>query len=400
MGARLLYASAMMRWLLMVVVLVACGKKDENPKPVQESSPSPGDTEQSRTEPAGKAAAVDPAPRDDALPTAPKASKPVADQPPTRQYWQGVADGRRLAKAKKYKEAIVKFREALALFPGEPAGLSELSLALFRVEDLDTAEEIAVQAIAKSTGKQRAAALYNLGRIKEAQGEPEKAAEHYTDSLQLRANKIVSKRLASLSKEPVEALRTMEWDPVDDIKTICEESEFSYELVECQDKKITVAIKNRKGPFQEVALWQIGGTDYPEGWVVIKIEETYYRSEPLFKLLYSYDTASGSLEAAEVVDTSSGPILRFDTKNRGISRFMSWNQESSTFCGVGPSKLLTCTSPISTSNRELGWGLDDDEDPNFSEDPDKEEAVLTKIALGNDGVLMADGKKVQKLEFP
>ncbi len=117
-----------------------------------------------------------------------------------------LAAGRTAVKAKDYAAGIAAFTAALKIDPNHPAALAELGWAAYLAGDLTAAQRSTEQAIAgDAPDTTRGAALYNLGRILEDRGDKNGAAAAYQRSLQLRANKTVQERLASLTAAGADA---------------------------------------------------------------------------------------------------------------------------------------------------------------------------------------------------
>jgi len=112
-------------------------------------------------------------------------------------------EGRRLMKAKKSKEAIAAFREAIAAQYDSAIAYSELSWAAFTSGDLSTAKEAASKSIGFGDDLPivQAMSYYNLGRAKEEEGDRPGAIDAYQASFRLRQHPAVRKRLEALSAE-------------------------------------------------------------------------------------------------------------------------------------------------------------------------------------------------------
>jgi hypothetical protein len=133
-------------------------------------------------------------------------ARPAPPAPPTitkearATYRKQLEAGRKAAKATRWPEAIAAFEAALAAVPGDDRALSELSFAAMSAGDATRARDAGRRAVLAATeAKIKAAALYNLGRVEEST-QPTLAASLYRQSLALRPNKIVEKRLAELGK--------------------------------------------------------------------------------------------------------------------------------------------------------------------------------------------------------
>jgi tetratricopeptide (TPR) repeat protein len=117
-----------------------------------------------------------------------------------------LAEGRKLSKEKQYKQAIAEFDKALLTAPNDARVLAEIGYAALLDKDLARSEAASEKAlISSSDPKLRAQVLYNLGRVAEAREDKALAAKHYKQSLQLRENGEVSKRLAALGGTATEA---------------------------------------------------------------------------------------------------------------------------------------------------------------------------------------------------
>lgn len=110
--------------------------------------------------------------------------------------------GRSAVKKKDYETGIAKYEAALAIDPVEPKVLGELGWALFLAGRNDDARNRLYDALVYNRdAKSRGAILYNLGRVAEAQGQPENAADFYRRSLVLRTNDTVKARLTALAAD-------------------------------------------------------------------------------------------------------------------------------------------------------------------------------------------------------
>lgn len=112
-----------------------------------------------------------------------------------------LASGRKHAGKKDYDRAIADLEQAAARAPGNASVLSELGWTQLLAGRLDDAQATSEKALAAArTDRQRAAILYNLGRIAEARGDVATARGRYEESLRLRRNKVVKKQLDALPK--------------------------------------------------------------------------------------------------------------------------------------------------------------------------------------------------------
>src|SRR5262245_6039844 len=184
----------MRRLAIALLLFVACGKKDED-KP----RAAPG--------------AIAEASLKDAAPVAKPAQgkRPVPISPEKRREYAGhLKSGRAHATARRWGEASAEFEKALAAVPMDDRALSELGWAALQAGDYDAAEKASADSVrVSSTPEVKAASLYNLGRVAEAKNDKDRAAALYADSLVLRPNKTVVKRLVALGK-PVPATGPMQ----------------------------------------------------------------------------------------------------------------------------------------------------------------------------------------------
>ena len=110
--------------------------------------------------------------------------------------------GRAHAKGRRYGEAMREFDRALDVLPASARALSELGWAAFQAGDHERARSANQSALRLARNDAlRAACLYNLGRLAEAQGDRDEALRQYRASLALRANDTVEARLGKLERK-------------------------------------------------------------------------------------------------------------------------------------------------------------------------------------------------------
>ena len=118
-----------------------------------------------------------------------------------RAYLGHLQEGQKLAKAKRWQPAIAAFEAAVKILPGDDRALSELSFAALSFGDFVKARDAGERSVLAASGTNvKAASLYNLGRVEEANDKLPQAAHFYRASLLLRDNKIVRERLAKVAK--------------------------------------------------------------------------------------------------------------------------------------------------------------------------------------------------------
>lgn len=113
---------------------------------------------------------------------------------------KALEEGRKKSRAKDFVGAIAAFDRALALAPDDVRVLAEVGWAAFNAGDLARADAANRRALANVTDKTlRAQILYNAGRVAEEKKDSEAARKAYAESLALRDNAEVKRRLDGVS---------------------------------------------------------------------------------------------------------------------------------------------------------------------------------------------------------
>lgn len=140
-----------------------------------------------------------------APPTASVAAKPApapaprADGPASKSARTALTDGRANARKKEWATAQKIFAAGLEAVPNDATLLAELTWAAFNAKDLDAAEAAAKHGLAVvKEPLLRAQLLYSAARVKEARSDKGAARAMYTESLGLRENAEVRRRLDAL----------------------------------------------------------------------------------------------------------------------------------------------------------------------------------------------------------
>jgi hypothetical protein len=116
---------------------------------------------------------------------------------------RALREGRAKAKATDPKGALAAFERGLKDAPGNPELMAEAAWVAFLANDLDKAGALVAAAIkASPPGALRAQALYTAGRIAERRGDNELVRRYYADSLALRENPTVRRRLQTIGGPP------------------------------------------------------------------------------------------------------------------------------------------------------------------------------------------------------
>ena len=172
---------------LSILALAACSRDDASP-PVK-PKPAPSST-------AAKTATTDPP-----APRASASAAPTITPEARRAYASHLKEGRKLAADKKWGEATTELEKALGQVPGDPRALVDLGWAALQAGDPKKAKRANREALRRAPDAEtKAKALYNLGRIAEADGKRDDAIKAYGESLRLRPNETVQKQLDALAK--------------------------------------------------------------------------------------------------------------------------------------------------------------------------------------------------------
>ncbi len=185
----------MRRAAWIVGLLAACDAAPDHPPSAHRSAP-PSATATSSVTTASSSAS----------PPGPSATEATAE-PPKPPSKSALSRGRELSRDGKWAEAEAAFRTAAEEQPESAIVYSELGWAAFNAGDLEAARTATARGLeVVSDKKQRASLLYNRGRIEEAAGKNDDAKASYQQSLALRPNDVVRKRLRSLGgkAQPVE----------------------------------------------------------------------------------------------------------------------------------------------------------------------------------------------------
>jgi hypothetical protein len=146
---------------------------------------------------------AEPKPTASTIKPAPPPADPEALAKARTLYRARLDEGRRLTKAGQHTEAIATYLQALELDPSDVVLLGELGWASFKGGDLPGARHATTHGLRFArTDEQRGMLTYNLGRVAEAEGDQARAAELYRESLTLRDNATVRKRLDALAAPP------------------------------------------------------------------------------------------------------------------------------------------------------------------------------------------------------
>ncbi len=138
---------------------------------------------------------------------APKKARPTGiGKEKARIAKDKLAEGRKLAHEKKWKDAITAFEASAAADPADARPVAEIGFAAYEAGDLDRADQANDKALPLTANSiMRAQILFNEGLVAEKRGDKSKAAARYRASLALRANDAVKKHLATVEGTPANA---------------------------------------------------------------------------------------------------------------------------------------------------------------------------------------------------
>jgi hypothetical protein len=293
------------------------------------------------------------------------------------KYAPALSRGRKLEGKHDWKAAIAAFDECLAVLPDDPVALSEIGWSAYNVPDLARAEK-STQAALKAGGSKdlRGATLYNLGLIKEAQGDKAGAIAAYRDSLKERPNETVRGQLGKL--DPAAAKELDPFKPVEMngpfkiLEAFCKEEhppsstpetdDDPGEKCECSAHAIDAGkLDKARGPIKEARIFSyqcssgrgsyeriqgtlVLGVRVAAGWFVRDLVDTrddHYCSDeikgPQFAIVEAAPGAAPALTLRIGIDEGCARSLMNETTT-----------ESFYVAGVGPSGHPSLTPAVTT----------------------------------------------------
>ncbi len=180
-----------MRKLVWVAAAFAfgCNKPAPGPAPAASSSPVLAASAPPSASVAPSVAQAPPKP----------SSGPRVSKERLAAYGAALTEGRKLGQDKQWKEAVLKFEQAVLARPGDTVALAELGFAYYNAGDDTKARGINVRALATATDPNlRAMILFNQGLVHERAGDKVAAQRHHAASYKLRANDAVKKHLEAV----------------------------------------------------------------------------------------------------------------------------------------------------------------------------------------------------------
>jgi tetratricopeptide (TPR) repeat protein len=339
---------------------------------------------------APKAAATQPSPP--ARPKTRKVSK--ADQ---RRYRAALRAGRARMAKNDVKGAVASFEQALVAIPDDARALSELGFAAFKARDLTRARQATEQSIAAAGDpKLRAASLYNLGQILEAQDKKDEALDVYRRSLALRPNIVVRDRVAALDPDarPDEPIAPVELvGPFPTLEAYCAAVAQAEPEEPCRtsaDDVPTLPKVTLEKPYQQLAMLQTGFAQScslairtAAGWFVHEefaecrlMGSRWDRSVSFDSVTLREVVAGGSKEL--ILEMQTDETFN-DTPPDAKDDEMVISTEHTRgllICGVGASGKPSCTPEV-----VVEWAHDED-NPSVLEARFEDNAIVLRLVKG------------------
>jgi hypothetical protein len=340
--------------LVCACIALGCGKSGSREAPAPPSSDDAG---------AAAAIAIDAAVRPA------RRARPAK----SKAYAVALQRGRKLAAAGDYPAAIAALQRALAAVPDDARALSELGWVAFKHGDLALADDATERSIAAAREPRlRAASLYNRGRIAEARGDRDRAADAYRASLELRPNETVAARLEGLGGEVAQALAPRPLDgPYPTIAAACAALPFYEKGWSCAAPAIDGPnqLAEPGPPYLAVRIVgenpgaYSGGESWDNCRIAIRVAAGWYLGEPITCEQYAWaksrvislDRAGGGDDRAPVVVWKHEHRAGDRGVDRDGARYQTWvTYRWAIYCGVGPSKVPSCTPRLPLSISEQG----------------------------------------------
>ena len=277
-------------------------------------------------------------------------------------YKAALSRGRQSLASGYYAEAVQGFEAAIRARPDDVVALSELGWAALMSGDATRARTATTTALSRPQAPRlRAATLYNLGRVEEANGNAQAAVNAYRQSLALRQNSEVTGRLAAVdpSTSATAALHVQQlYGPVASLDAFCKRtkkdpkevcsanfpSSEHFEQHETMEEPpcsmISALVMSLRTPKSEVNRC-ILGIQTREGWYGMELHSDNGCSPTMLDA-----TGSGkgrpSMLALRILNF---PAV-IDNAGKSNERWRGYYQEWFYLCGVGATKKPSCMGPV------------------------------------------------------
>jgi tetratricopeptide (TPR) repeat protein len=346
---------------------------------------------------AAKAAATQPSP-----PASPRTNSGTrkVSKAEQRRYRAALRAGRARMAKNDARGAIASFEQALVAIPDDARALSELGFAAFKARDLTKARQATEQSIAAAGDPRlRAASMYNLGRILEAQDKKSEALDVYRRSLALRPNIIVRDRVVALDPDakPDEPIAPVELQgPFPTLEAYCAAAAQVEPDEPCRtsgDEVPTLPTVTLEKPYQQLAMLQTGFAQScslairtAAGWFVHEefaecrlMGGRWDRSVSFDSLTLRDIVAGGTKEL--VLEMQTDETFN-DTPPDAKDDEMVISTEHTRgllICGVGASGKPSCTPLV-----VVEWAHDED-NPSVLEAKFEDSAIVLRLVKGGGG---------------
>ena len=263
----------------------------------------------------------------------------------------------------------------------------------FRAKDLAKADAVTRQAIAHATEPNvRGGALYNLGRIQEAEHDKPAAIASYLESLRARPSHVVREQLATLDHALAATFDpfapTAMTGPFESIKAFCAAQPITPDDPDCDCDNIEIAKHGAgklRAPFEHVELIRRTCGDneiavkLAAGWYVTSVDLASQRASRAHcgRGDWAFDRVTMHGARAAIEYRTSG-VCSHRNEDWG------WDERSFVIVGVGASGAASATPPITT--KLIEWNATDDK-------PAKhwETAIATTVRSISDASFVVSG---------
>jgi tetratricopeptide (TPR) repeat protein len=350
-------------------------------------------------------------------------------------YAAALATGRKLAKKNDLQGAIVSFKAALAAIPDDGRALSELGMAAFHLKDLAQAEKWTRRAIAMSTDPAlQGASLYNLGRLEEERADKPAAIAAYKRSIEVRPNRVVRERLATLDAAAAGALdpfapHAMQ-GPFKSVAAFCKEQrrafdaeqkdnvdqddstgkDFAFACDEHEDEDDgparggPFAIKSPAAPWSAVRLlvtketWEysLENCYYATLWLAVETAAGWFLADVGHARAGRSDFTTLTIQSLALADFIPGGapelVLRYQREYQSRRNEDTQSSDNLVLAGLGPSGKPSVTAAIQLKNRAVT-----DEDPSGDVKPTEQLEAFEDRFLPSGELEIKPGKSTKKV---
>jgi len=258
-----------------------------------------------------------------------------------KEYHQLLRKGRALERQGKHDEAMATFNKALKVVPDDARVLAELSWAALHAKKYDRATAAAKRALAAATRNRiKAQALYNLGRIHEANNRKPDALRAYHRSQVLRPHKEVAARIKKLAgKGPAMIVTPLPAAPAGRLPKFDLNEWWGEKLDKPESPFLSAFVQENDNAMCDLYM-RVG-----RKWITVhKVADCPGNNK--------YWRTSAKLSMTKM---GKQPLLRVDieegerdyrTDKKGIKSWQTKLTRTVLLCGLGKSKEVSCTPRI------------------------------------------------------